>query len=80
MTFDFLVFGDDVKKGVKVRNVDFTEEAAREALLHVEQKTGRTCSTAILIPGNRSLEALAQLTMNDLLQPGMVLQVFQFDE
>lgn len=80
MIFDFLVFGDGVKKGVKVQNIDLPEDAAREALLHVERKTDRTCSMVVLVPGNRLLNELARLTMADLLKPGMVLQVFQFDE
>ena len=80
MILDFLVFGNNIKKGVKVRGISFPEDAAREALLHVERETSRPCSTVVLVPGNRPLEELAQLTMDDLLRPGMVLQVFQFDE
>lgn len=80
MEFDFLVFGNSINKGVKVRGISSPEDAAREALLHVERETGRPCSTVVLVPGNRPLDELAQLTMADLLRPGMVLQVFQFDE
>lgn len=80
MNFDFLVFGDHVKRGIKVQGVSIPEDAAREALLHAELRTGKTCSTVVLVPGNRPLEELAQLTMDDLLRPGMVLQVFQFDK
>lgn len=80
MILDFLVFGNNIKKGVKVRGISSPEDAAREALLHVERETGRPCSTVVLAPGNRPLDELAQLTMDDLLRPGMVLQVFQFDE
>ena len=80
MEFDFLVFGNSINKGVKVRGISSPEDAAREALLRVERETGRPCSTVVLVPGNRPLNELARLTMADLLKPGMVLQVFQFDE
>ena len=75
-----MVFGNSINKGVKVRGISSPEDAAREALLRVERETSRPCSTVVLAPGNRPLDELAQLTMDDLLRPGMVLQVFQFDE
>lgn len=77
MIMDYLVFGDDVNKAIKIE-ADNVPDGARFALQCVEQETGRSCSTVVYLPGNRSFEALAQITMDDVFKPGEIVQAFEF--
>lgn len=79
MIMDYLVFGDNVRKAAKI-NADNVPAGARAALQYMERETGRSCSTVIYLPGNRSFEELAQITLADVLKPGEVVQVFEFDD
>lgn len=79
MIMDYLVFGDNVSKAVRI-DADNVPDGARTALQCVEQETGRSCSMVIHLPGNRSFEELAQITLADVLKPGEVVQAFEFDD
>ena len=78
MVLDFLVFGDNVEKAVKMRGFGDLEDAARGACWCVEQTTGRECSTAVLLPGDRSLDEMTRLTQEDLMALGPRLRIFEF--
>ena len=79
MVMDYLVFGDGVNKAVKI-DADNVADGARTVLQCVEQETGRSCNVVMHLEGNRSLEELAQITLADVLKPGEVVQVFEFDD
>lgn len=79
MVMDYLVFGNGVNKAIKIE-ADNVSDGARTALQCIEQETGCSCSTVVYLPGNRSFEELAHITMDDVFKPGEIVQVFEFDD
>ena len=80
MIYDFLVFGENVGKAIKIEGCGGVSEAASAAACQIEHETGDCVSAAVFIPGNKSFEELAAISFDDLIKPGNVVQIFEFDE
>ena len=54
MIYDFLVFGENVGKAIKIEGCGGVSEAASAAACQIEHETGDCVSAAVYIPGNKS--------------------------